>query len=341
MAQFRSSVSFTAGMRRKPISFVLMFFVAMAIFADPVQYHNPIIQQRADPWIYRHTDGWYYFTASVPEYDRIEIRRARSIRELGAAAPRVVWRKHESGAMSENVWAPEIHFIQGKWYITFAAARIDARFDHRIYVLENDSQDPMSAAWVEKSQIVTNWSSFSLDATEFEHRGIHYLVWAQRDPAIHGNSNLYIAAMANPWTIEGGQVCISRPEYRWERNGFWVNEGPAVLKKNGKVFITYSASATDASYCMGMLTASDSADLLKAASWSKSPMPVFQTDEARRMYGPGHNSFTVEGGRDILVFHARSYRDIQGDPLYDPNRNIWALAIAWNIDGAPSFRLPR
>jgi GH43 family beta-xylosidase len=59
------------------------------------------------------------------------------------------------------------------------------------------------------------------------------------------------------------------------------------------------------------------------------------------MYGPGHNSFTVEGGMDILIFHARSYRDIQGDPLYDPNRNTWALAIEWNDNGTPRFGFPR
>ncbi|MDA5483519.1 alpha-N-arabinofuranosidase, partial [Yersinia intermedia] len=37
-------------------------------------YPNPLIEQRADPFIYRHTDGYYYFTASVPEYDRLELR---------------------------------------------------------------------------------------------------------------------------------------------------------------------------------------------------------------------------------------------------------------------------
>jgi GH43 family beta-xylosidase len=208
-------------------------------------------------------------------------------------------------------------------------------------VLENDSPDPTSGTWVEKGQLVTNWASFSLDATQFELKGIHYLVWAQKDPAIRGNSNLYIARMKNPWTIDGAQVRISQPQYRWERQGFWVNEGPAVLQRNGRIFITYSASATDARYCMGMLTASDAADLLSEGSWDKSAEPVFQTDESPRMYGPGHNSFTVEDGRDVMVFHARSYRDIVGDPLYDPNRNTWALPILWNDDGTPRFVIPR
>jgi GH43 family beta-xylosidase len=309
--------------------------------AEPSRYTNPVVRQRADPWVYHHTDGWYYFTASVPEYDRIEIRRAGTIQGLGAASPVVIWRKHENGIMSANIWAPEIHFIDGAWYIYFAAARMSAPFDHSIYVLENTSADPLLGEWREKGQIVTSWSSFSLDATEFALRGAHYLVWAQKDPRIPGNSNLYIASMINPWTITGTQARISQPQYDWEKIGFRVNEGPAVLARNGRVFIAYSASATDAHYCMGMLTALEGADLLDPGSWSKSATPVFQTDPSAGVYGPGHNSFTTDGDLDVLVYHARSYRDIAGDPLYDPNRDTRAQVLGWNADGTPRFGTPQ
>ena len=33
-------------------------------------YNDEWIAQRADPFVYRHTDGTCYFTASVPAYDR-------------------------------------------------------------------------------------------------------------------------------------------------------------------------------------------------------------------------------------------------------------------------------
>jgi len=305
------------------------------------QIVNPLIEQRADPWIYKHTDGYYYFTASVPEYDRIEVRRATTIQGLSTASPAVVWTKHPRGAMSYHIWAPEIHPIDGKWYIYFAAGKIDAPFDHRIYVLECASANPLEGAWVEKGQIKTNWESFSLDATTFEHEGTRYLVWAQRDPRIFGNSNLYIAAMSNPWTISGSQVLLSKPSYDWERRGFWVNEGAAVLKRNGRIFITYSASATDASYAMGLLTAADTSDLLNPDSWSKSPEPIFRTNSATSQYGPGHNSFTISpDGDDLLVYHARNYEDIKGDPLYDPNRHTRVQKLYWNSDGTPDFGIP-
>ena len=302
---------------------------------------NPLIEQRADPWVLRHTDGYYYFSASVPEYDRIEIRRAETLAGLAEAEPVVVWRKRNSGIMSRNIWAPEIHYIDGKWYIYFAAARVDAPFDHRIYVLENESANPLEGTWVEKGQLRTNWESFSLDATTFAHYGSRYLVWAQRDPAIPGNSNLYIAEMSNPWTISGEQVMLTRPEYPWEVIGFLVNEGAAALIRNGRVFITYSASATDYNYAMGMLTADADSDLLDPSSWSKSPDPIFQTNEETGQYGPGHNSFTtLPDGQDVLIYHARNYRDIVGDPLYDPNRHTRAQFFSWNEDGTPNFGIP-
>ncbi|MEH6953204.1 glycoside hydrolase family 43 protein [Neobacillus drentensis] len=304
--------------------------------------NNPIVEQRADPWVYKHTDGYYYFTASVPEYDRIEVRRDATIQGLGKAEPVVAWRKHEEGPMSANIWAPEIHYIDGKWFIYYAAARADEIFDHRMYVIENDSENPLEGTWVEKGQVKTDWESFSLDATIFEHKGQRYYVWAQKDPEIIGNSNLYIAKMVNPWTIDGPQVMITKPEYDWETIGFLVNEGAAVLKRNGKIFISYSASATDYNYCMGLLSAEENSDLLDPASWEKSETPVFKTNLENSQYGPGHNSFTVseDGSQDILIYHARNYRDIEGDPLWDPNRHTRAQVFTWNEDGTPNFGVP-
>ncbi|MEK3787652.1 glycoside hydrolase family 43 protein [Paenibacillus sp. FSL K6-1230] len=312
-----------------------------------VNLRNPLIEQRADPFIYKHTDGYYYFTGSVPEYDRIELRRAQTLEGLIDAEKVTIWVKHSTGLMSANIWAPEIHFIDGKWYVYFAAARTsetkDGLFDHRMFVLENASTNPLEGNWIEKAQIKTKWDSFSLDATTFEHQGRRYYVWAQKDPDIPGNSNLYISEMENPWTLKGEQVCLSIPEYDWEVRGFLVNEGAAILKRNGRIFMTYSASATDENYCMGLLTADEHSNLLDPASWMKSPVPIFTTSLENKQFGPGHNSFTVteDGRHDLLVFHARNYTEIEGDPLYDPNRHTRVQLIHWNEDGTPHFGIPR
>ncbi len=228
---------------------------------DPVPgLVNPVIRQRADPDIYRHSDGYYYFMATVPEYDRLELRRAITIPGLATAEAKVIWRQHPTGIMGSHIWAPEIHFINGRWYVYFAAGGAEKVWDIRIYVLENPLANPLEGEWVEKGQLKTNWESFSLDATTFVHGGVNYLVWGQKDPQIKGNTNLYIARMDTPWSITGPQVMLSHPEFPWEQQKYWVNEGPAVLQKNGRIFITYSASGTDYHYCMGLLTADEKSD---------------------------------------------------------------------------------
>ncbi|KUO12682.1 family 43 glycosylhydrolase [Streptomyces sp. DSM 15324] len=343
-------------MRRNAVRLLLAVLVALAtVFtgvgspaqaavpeSPAVTYTNPIAEQRADPHIFQHTDGYYYFTATVPEYDRIVLRRATTIQGLATASEVTLWTKHSSGIMGAHIWAPEIHFIDGKWYVYFAAGSTSDVWAIRMYVLEGTGSDPLTATWTEKGQITTTWESFSLDATTFVVGGVRYLAWAQHNPSENNNTSLFLAKMSNPWTISGTPTEISQPTLSWETVGYKVNEGPALIQHGGRVFLTYSASATDANYCLGMLTASATADLTAAASWTKSPSPVFASSAATSQYGPGHNSFTVseDGKSDILVYHDRSYKDISGDPLNDPNRRTRVQKVYWKADGTPDFGIP-
>ena len=165
-------------------------------------YPNPLITQRADPFIRRHSDGFYYFTATVPEYDRIELRRAPTLAGLAAAEPKTIWTRHPTGPMGAHIWAPELHHIDGKWFIYFAAGAAEKIWDIHIYVLENSAANPLEGEWVERGQLRTQWETFALDTTTFVHRGVRYLVWAQRDPSAKNNTDLYIARMASPTAID-------------------------------------------------------------------------------------------------------------------------------------------
>lgn len=308
-----------------------------AAWGSPVRFHNPLALKRADPHISRHTDGTYYFTATIPTYDCVVLRRSTTLRGLGTAEEHVLWRRHDSGEMSRHVWAPELHHVDGRWYIYFAAGSAEDVQSVRMYVLENAGPDPLAGTWVERGRISTPWDTFSLDATTFVHRGVRYLAWAQREPGIETNSNLYLAPMADPWTLGGPPVRLSTPTHDWETRGVRVNEGPAALVRHDKVFLAFSASATDSNYCLGLLTAPINADLMDRASWEKSQEPVFTTSAISGQYGPGHNSFTVaEDGTDVLVYHARPYDAEVGDV----NRHARLQAFGWNHDGTPEFGVP-
>ena len=314
-----------------------LLLLAAAAVPAVAAWPAPLVKQRADPCIVKHTDGYYYFTATVPAYDRIILRRAKTLAGLATAEEKTIWTKHPDGPMGAHIWAPEIHFIDGQWFVYFAAGEARHIWNIRMYVLQCDAADPLAGPWKEMGQIKSFAETFSLDASTFEHKGTRYLIWAQNTPPDRG-TDIYIAKMKSPTELDGPSVRISRPELPWERIGFNVNEGPCVLIRNGRVFMTYSASATDANYCLGLLTADENADLLDPKSWKKSPEPVLKTDPARKLFGPGHNFFTVdENGKDVLVFHARDYRDIKGDPLHNPDRQTYLRHITFDQDGVPVF----
>ena len=310
-----------------------------------LEYNTVWIAPRADPYVVKDaSSGSYYFTASVPAYDSIVLRKSDTLAGLAQAEETVIWQKHESGPMSKHVWAPEMHFLFGKWYIYFAAGEKDDIWKIRPYVLECQGPDPMKDAWVELGKMQRadedefSFEAFSLDATIFENKGTYYYIWAEKTGVGRQISNLYIAQMESANKLKTVQVLLTTPDYDWERHGFWVNEGPAVLKRNGKIFVTYSASDTGVNYCIGMMSVSEDAELLDPRVWKKERYPVLKTDAEKGIYGPGHNSFTVDGeGNDIMVFHARTETEIVGDPLYNPNRHAMLMKFGWDADGNPVF----
>ena len=309
------------------------------------EFNIPFIEQRADPYIYRANNGDYYFTASVPEYNKIILRKSKKIKDLQNAEEITIWTAHKEGPQSLHVWAPEIHYLDGCWYIYYAASQKDDPWRLRPYVLRCTGQDPINDKWEELGMIqpadgdLFSFQDFSLDATVLCNKNEKYIVWAEK--VGHGKkvSNLYIAKLETPWKLATEQVLLTGPDYDWERIGFWVNEGPAFLKHNGKIFMTYSASEKGASYCMGMLSIDENADLLDPRAWKKERYPVLCSDEEKKIFGPGHNSFVKaeDGVTDLCVYHLRQYTEIEGDPLYNPDRHTAIMKINYDEAGNPIF----
>lgn len=309
-----------------------------------VNYNEPWILQRADPYVLKHTDGTYYFTASVPAYDRIVLRKSDDLAGLQDAAEYTIWEKHTSGPMSKHIWAPELHYLFGKWYIYFAGGEEEDIWKIRPYVLECQGDDPINDPWVELGKMKRHeedefsFDAFSLDMHVFENKGQWFVVWAEKVGVGRQISNLYIARLKSANELDTVQVLLTTPDYDWERHGFWVNEGPATIKKDGKIYLTYSASDTGVAYCIGMLTVDENSDLLDPLSWKKERYPVLKSNYDLEIYGPGHNSFTKnDEGEDIMVYHARKESEIEGDPLYNPNRHAMLMKIKWDENNRPVF----
>lgn len=308
------------------------------------EYNDPFIAQRADPYIVKADDGSFYFTASVPEYDRIVLRHSDTLMGLREAEEKEIWHKHSGGKMSKHIWAPELHFIDGGWYIYFAAGEEEDIWNIKPWVLHCKGMDPVNDEWEECGNLKRaeddefSFNSFSLDMTVFENKGKNYVIWAEKVNIGKAISNLYIAELASPTVMKTAQVLLTTPDYDWERVGFWVNEGPTVLHHNGKIYMTFSASSTGECYCLGMMTANEDSDLLDPLSWKKDRYPVLKSDRLLGFYGPGHNTFFKgEDGCDMMSYHSRTYDEIVGDPLYDPNRHCYIMKIVYDNTGRPVF----
>ncbi len=306
------------------------------------EYLSPLVTLRADPYLYKY-DGTYYFTGSYPEYDRIELTSADSVNGIAAAEPKEVW--HMDGAtMSKYVWAPELHYVMGEWVIYFAYSQ-GSLWDIKACALRCKGDDPMHDEWEYMGKIKTvtgdtfsNNSGMTLDMTVFHHDALDkwYAIWAQKP----SSSNLYIAELKTPYEFATKSMLLTKPEYDWEKVRENVNEGPAVLKHAGKIFVSYSAAATGWEYCMGLLELDACDDPMEIENWTKYTEPVFKTDEALKIYGPGHNCF-VEGdnGEQLCILHFRNYKDITGDSLLDYNRHAHVMKITYDRDGKPQFNL--
>ena len=330
------------------------------------RFPNPFIYHRADPFIYKHTDGMYYFTASYTDMEHnldgkyqylyIILRRSATLGGLadgsGTYEEKTVYERSPiaGGTLSPHIWAPEIHYIDGKWYIYYTTTISDeSSWRIRPHCLECSDMDPFNGNWEQKGPVVTEvkgdiaFTDFSLDHTHFEHDGKHYFLWAQKTNNI---SDIFIAQLSNPWTLCTPAVRLSHPEYAWELHGFPVDEGPGVIKHGGKIFITFSGSGTDSLYCVGLLYADEKAELLDAASWKKLPYPVFQSSRATGQFGLGHNSFTRsdDDTEDLIIYHGRQEERylVEEDyqPLYDAGRNASVGKIYWDEDGMPNFSVP-
>ncbi len=329
-------------MKSRLICFLLI--AGAHFYASSQTFTNPLLPSGADPYSF-YKDGYYYYTHTTAR--NITLWKSKTIEGLKNAERKVIWRPPAAGPYSKNIWAPEIMFLQGKWYAYFAADGSD-NVNHRMYVLENPSRDPMQGEWTFKGQITDPTNKWAIDGDVIAHRGKLYMVWSGWEGDANGTQEIYIARLKNPWTVEGERVKISSPRYDWEKIGDLndpglkhvdVNEGPQFLVHKKKIFVVYSASGcwTDF-YALGMLTASADADLLNPASWTKSAEPVFKRSLENGVYAPGHNSFfkSPDGKEDWILYHAND-KPGQGCGGF---RSPRAQRFSWNDDGTPNFGTP-
>ncbi|GAB2775686.1 glycoside hydrolase family 43 protein [Rhabdobacter roseus] len=321
---------------------LLAGYLVSSSAAQSQTFTNPLLPSGADPWMIYH-DGWYYYTHTTGR--DLRLWKTRQPVELASAEHRVVWTPPDTGAYAKEIWAPELHFLQNKWYI-YVAADDGRNENHRIWVLENPSPDPLQGTWTVKGKLADPGDHWAIDLSVFEHNQQLYAVWSGWEGYQNVSQDIYIARLENPWTMQGDRVRIATPTHDWEKRGSGnglpvVNEGPQLLRQSPtsqKLFIVFSASGcwTD-HYALGYLQADATANLLDPGSWRKHPEPVFRQVPELGIYGPGHNSFfRTPSGQDWILYHANPSA---GDGC-GRKRAPHAQPFGWRTDGTPDFGSP-
>lgn len=330
-------------MKRKSmfITGAILFVIAIggAVYAftsssspqKQTDFYNPILPDGADPWMVKHDD--YYIYTQTTGFN-VTIWKTDNPTSLANAESKVIWQPEYGTPNSQNVWAPEIHFIDGKWYVYYAASGVGT--EHRMFVLESETDDPFSD-YTDVGQITDSTDKWGIDGTVIQQEDELYYVWSGWEGDENVSQYIYIASMSDPATISSERVELSRPEYDWETGGGSpsINEGPQIIQHEDKIHIVYSGSGSWSDfYNLGILTAGKEDDLLDPSSWTKKDTPVFKSGNG--VFGPGHASFTKspDGKEDWIVYHAAK---AEGSGW---TRNVRMQPFTFDAEGFPEFGEP-
>lgn len=329
--------------------FAMLFLLSCSRHEADVKSSLLLFQRGAYPNVIEH-DGTFYYTMQAPPPNSIAIWSASSISDINKTDSVMIW-DGNANQMS-NIWAPELCYINGKWYVYFEAD--DGNTDnHQLYVLENSSKSPMEGSWTLHGPIITNdeWN-YGIHPSSIVVGDRQYLLWSgwEHRRVETETQCIFIAEMENPWTLKSPRIMISKPEYEWERQWInpdgsrtaypiFVNENPEAFLSpdKSKVIVAYSASGIWTIYnSLGVLYANASSNLLDAASWTKLSEPTFK-DMSREPVLYGTSNVTVINtatGESKIIYQAKSKAKGFEESL------IFVNDFEWDNTSLPVFGSP-
>ena len=305
------------------LGILLAGVLAATLGLAPRTFRNPLVHG-ADPHLAFYK-GWYYLAVTTGR--EVKIRKAKRLEGLRDAEAVTVY-KSDDPRQNRDVWAPEFHRFDGRWYL-YVTGGDGAEPSHRMWVAEGEGDTPMGP-YRFKAKLLTDPKDafYAIDGHPFRTPdGRMWFAWCGR-PSEAGQG-IYLSRMANPWTLAGERRYLDVSGLGCKA----VREGPATLQRDGRVFLVYSACGADTpDYKLGMTVASAKADLLDPASWTQHPTPIFARDDAARVYGPGHNSFfrSPDGKEDWIAYHAKpSTRLDYEERDTRAQRVLWKAGLPW------------
>lgn len=230
--------------------------------------------------------------------------------------PKRIWTIPEGfwgGKDMVNIWAPELHLYQGKYYL-FLTINTNHKLQEQwpnwrprvtrgSQILMSDSITGPFTAFADHSTLPTGM--MTLDATLWEEDGVPYIVYSHEWVQISNGTIEYMklkndlsATVGEPHLLfrgsDGPWAHISKTE------GCFVTDGPYLMKnKAGKLMMIWSSFGAGG-YTTGVAF-SDSGKL--AGPWVQQKEPVYADDGGHGML------FKTFDGKLMMVLHAPNDRN--------------------------------
>ena len=282
--------------------------------------------QSRDPALTKH-NGKYYWTYAFES--RLYIMEAEKIEDFQHGTAKLVWTP-EREEIAHEVWAPELHIVDGVCYIYVACDDGD-NYNHRMYVLSNGTSNPLDT-YKTLGKITDPTDKWAIDGTLLRHKTGMYIIWSGWEGDENIEQNIYIAKLKSPTEIEGERVMISKPDRDWEKlggNGLkgglpFINEGPFAFTECGRTFVAYSgAGSWCTDYCIALLELVGD-DPMDSSSWKKQDAPVISKNE--HFMGTGHCSIIEE--ENLIFFHA--WRTDEKEIVWN---TVYPVCAKYHLDG--------
>ncbi|MER2490476.1 family 43 glycosylhydrolase [Catenovulum sediminis] len=294
-------------------------------------FANPLFRNGADPWMHYYNGNYYLTTTTWTS--QLVMRKSPTIAGLADAPEHYIWSGDDPSRCC-NFWAFEFHPLQRpegmRWYVIITSGVKDHFGGQRNHILESEGSDPMGPYKYAGTPMPDHWN---IDGSYFEHNDELYFMWSEW----HGDDQVnLISKMTNPWTLTGKRTVITKPEYDWEKSGLNVNEGPEIIKHDGRVFLTHSSSFCNTEDYKLAVVELVGEDPLEVSSWKKYDKPFFS--KANGVYGPGHHGFftSPDGTEEWLIYHGNS----SPTDGCSGTRAARAQPFTWGDDGLPVFGEP-
>ena len=323
-------------------------------------YAFPQMSARPDPQIVNYNGMYYFISTDESGQGRIYIRKASTLKEMSSAKETLLLDGTSyPDLFTACLWAPELHEIDGNLYMFFAGSKSNwAGVQSHVMKLKDGGDPTNPSDWETPIRVMKKDGSYlydadtqgiTLDMTYFEHNEVSYVIWAQRQRIKDGascdtGSWLYIASIdTDTWKLTSDPVFLSKPDYGWDNNSTFVDEGPYVIKQDDRILMTFSGAGVNCTYVVGMMSVDANADLLVSDNWHKMNYPILTSRSVDGEYGPGHNSYVVdEDGNFMNIYHAKpgtngtrsaGFRRVQFDADGDPRLDMTA-----KLDLNPKFK---